>query len=65
MEGRLDYVVLMVLAITSGGLYLLLQYFLGSTHDLREPPVVKPIIPFVGHILGLMQYKLRYFDRVK
>lgn len=41
------------------------NYFLGPKYDPREPPVIHQKIPFVGHIIGLLQYGLRYFEIVR
>ena len=30
--------------------------------DIRQPPVVKPKIPVIGHILGMLKYQSLYFD---
>lgn len=30
--------------------------------DPREPPILKPTIPFVGHIIGILRYQMAYFD---
>jgi len=32
--------------------------------DEREPPVVEPNIPIVGHVLGLVQYGNLYLAKV-
>ena len=37
-------------------------YLLGPKYDPREPPVVSSLVPYVGHILGLLRYGLRYFE---
>ncbi|KAK0716387.1 cytochrome P450 [Lasiosphaeris hirsuta] len=38
---------------------LLIHNFLPHT-DRREPPVVKPRVPFIGHIIGLMRHQAKY-----
>ncbi len=38
------------------------NYFLGPTYDPREPPVIHQKIPYLGHVIGLLQYGLRYFE---
>ncbi len=40
----------------------LLNYYLMPTHDANEPPVVSSSIPYVGHIIGLVQHGSRYFE---
>lgn len=34
-------------------------------HDPREPPYVYTSIPFIGHIIGMIQYGAQYFEIVK
>ncbi|KAI4163202.1 MAG: hypothetical protein LQ342_003135 [Letrouitia transgressa] len=43
-------------------LFLSVNYFLGPKYDPREPPVIHQKFPYVGHIIGLLQYGLRYFE---
>ena len=37
-------------------------YLLSPKYDPREPPVISSLIPYVGHILGLLRYGQRYFE---
>lgn len=46
---------LVVVSITS-------VYLFSPKYDPREPPVVSSLIPYVGHILGLLRYGQRYFE---
>jgi cytochrome P450 len=39
---------------------LLLLFALSPRVDPREPPLVKPSIPLIGHILGLMRHQAQY-----
>jgi cytochrome P450 len=39
---------------------LLVLYALSPRADPREPPLVKPSIPLIGHILGLMRHQAQY-----
>lgn len=32
--------------------------------DPREPPLVRSKVPFIGHILGLVQEQSNYFNRL-
>ena len=41
-----------------------IHHYLGPKYDPREPPIVQPNIPFLGHIIGLISYGLDYFERV-
>ena len=42
--------------------YVSLVYLFGPKYDPREPPVIASLVPFVGHILGLLRYGQRYFE---
>jgi hypothetical protein len=33
--------------------------------DPREPPLLRPWIPFVGHLIGMLQYHQRYFEKLR
>ena len=39
--------------------------FLAFDYDAREPPIIKPKIPYIGHILGIIRYGTKYFEIVK
>ncbi|KAL8983471.1 MAG: hypothetical protein Q9205_002302 [Flavoplaca limonia] len=38
------------------------NYFFGPKYDSREPPVIHQKVPYIGHVIGLLQYGLRYFE---
>ncbi|KXX73875.1 hypothetical protein MMYC01_204633 [Madurella mycetomatis] len=42
-----------------------LVHTLGPRADPREPPLIKPRIPFIGHIIGLMQHQANYHTRLR
>lgn len=52
-----------VLAALPLALFLLKRVFL-PTVSAREPPVLRPTIPFVGHIISLIREKTGLFDRL-
>ena len=31
----------------------------------QEPPEVSPLIPYIGHVLGLLWYKNHYYTRLR
>ena len=33
-------------------------------HDPREPPLYKPTIPVLGHVIGFAVYRLKYIDHI-
>ncbi|KAL9605500.1 MAG: hypothetical protein Q9179_001306 [Wetmoreana sp. 5 TL-2023] len=47
---------------TIAAILTLASYFLGPKYDQREPPVIHQKIPYVGHLVGLIQYGLSYFE---
>jgi hypothetical protein len=42
----------------------LLNKIIFPTVDPREPPVLRPKVPFIGHIVSLLSEKTRFFDRL-
>jgi hypothetical protein len=32
--------------------------------DSREPPYIKPGLPFIGHIVGILRYGVPYYERI-
>ncbi|KAI4087254.1 MAG: hypothetical protein LQ344_006937 [Seirophora lacunosa] len=56
-----------IIAISATVLALIVatfNHFLGPAYDPKEPPVIRPKLPYIGHIIGLMQYGLRYFENL-
>ncbi|KAE9365750.1 cytochrome P450 [Stipitochalara longipes BDJ] len=46
------------------GVLLIIRQRLAIKLDPQEPPVLKPRIPYIGHIIGLLQYHGAYFDKL-
>lgn len=44
------------------GVIVLFWRLLSSPRDPREPPLIKPSIPIVGHIIGIFRHKMEYFE---
>jgi hypothetical protein len=38
---------------------------LSSSIDPREPPYIKPLIPTVGHVIGIFRHKMEYFEMLR
>lgn len=38
---------------------------LSPGHDSKEPPVLPQKVPFLGHILGLLQHGLKYYTIIR
>ena len=47
------------------GTYLLLTRILGTMQDPREPPSVSGVIPYIGHVIGLMRSKFNYYVQLR
>ena len=45
--------------------YFLASYTLNAKQDSREPPRVRARIPFVGHVIGLVRKKFRYYVELR
>lgn len=43
-------------------IWCLLDWLYAPKHGPDEPPVLPPRIPYVGHIIGLLQHGTRYFE---
>lgn len=60
---RLSTTVCPVLGIAC--VILLLNRFLGTQPDVAEPRFISSKIPYIGHMLGLMRYKMRYYTIIR
>jgi hypothetical protein len=56
--------VLVVFGLVAAGVILLVRLF-GPKIDPREPPVVHPKIPFIGHIIGMMREGPSYLKNIR
>jgi hypothetical protein len=45
--------------------FFLVQRMLSADVAPQEPPLLKPKIPFIGHIIGLMKHEASYFSILK
>ncbi|KAF2816431.1 cytochrome P450 [Mytilinidion resinicola] len=56
----------LILLITSAAIiFAILQRLLSkSSHDSREPPVLRPRVPIIGHMFGLAYHGASYFSTV-
>lgn len=46
------------------GLAFIAQYATSKETDPREPPVLNPTIPFIGHIINLALYQMQYLENI-
>ena len=51
---------LLLLLLSFAAVYLLVNHFLIANHDPKEPLLLPPKIPLVGHVIGLMREKVYY-----
>lgn len=52
---------LLLFLISFPAVFLLVNRFLIAKHDPKEPPLLPPKIPLVGHVIGLMRQKVYYY----
>jgi hypothetical protein len=58
-------VVMAVVALTIALLTTILTRFSTPKLDPREPPLAKSTIPFIGHIIGIIQHQSNYHKVLK
>ncbi|KAK7976546.1 hypothetical protein PG989_015009 [Apiospora arundinis] len=51
-------------ALTLSLIAIVFLQYLRFAHSSREPPVIKPTIPYVGHLLGMLFYGGRYLKQL-
>jgi hypothetical protein len=54
------YITLLLLIFLAAAVLLFWQ-FSGPRMDPREPPLLRPAIPVVGHVIGMMKEQLNYY----
>lgn len=59
LQGYTPSIILAVAAVL-----LIIRQRLALQLDPREPPILKPRIPYIGHIIGLLRYHTAYFDHL-
>jgi hypothetical protein len=47
-----------------GAIILLLWRVLNPRLDEREPPILKPRIPIIGHLIGMFKYSHAYHRKL-
>lgn len=45
-------------------LFVLLKRLLFPTFDPREPPVLRPRVPFIGHVIALVSERSSWYRRL-
>jgi len=52
----------LMLAIALGLVFLASKLLASAPADSREPPLIKPKVPILGHALGMMMHQAEYFS---
>lgn len=60
LEGYIPSIILAVAAVL-----LVCWQRLSVNLDPREPPLLKPKIPYIGHIIGLFKHHTAYFTMLE
>jgi hypothetical protein len=47
------------------GIWIFSRRALNYKYDSREPPIIHPKVPYIGHILGMYRHGAKYFGVVK
>ncbi|CZR62543.1 related to cytochrome P450 7B1 [Phialocephala subalpina] len=58
-QGYTPSIILAVVAVL-----LIIRQRLAVQLDPKEPPILKPKVPYIGHIIGLFQHHGAYFDKL-
>lgn len=53
-----------VLAVVAATSFFLLYHCFSFPHHSGEPPLIRPKIPIVGHLIGLLRYGTGYYSRI-
>jgi hypothetical protein len=59
LQGYTPSIILIILCVL-----LIIRHCLAIQLDPQEPPILKPRIPYIGHIIGLLQHQSAYFDKL-
>jgi hypothetical protein len=53
---------ILIAAVGVAILYLANKFATGKTRDPREPPIISPGIPFIGHLVGMVSLLSRLLE---
>jgi hypothetical protein len=62
MDGLGGYAPYLIAVLAVIALYWRLR---SSPSDPREPPLISPTIPVVGHVIGMFKHKMKYFEMIR
>ena len=57
----MDPAILALFATVSGVFAIVFWPLLKLHHDAREPPIIRPTLPIIGHIVSLIKYSNSYY----
>ncbi|KAL2016806.1 hypothetical protein VTK56DRAFT_2975 [Thermocarpiscus australiensis] len=55
---------LLAVAAVAATVFYLLSRFLTPPHNPKEPPLIRPKIPLIGHVIGLLRHGTGYYSRI-
>lgn len=55
----------LIVGVGTTVVWLFLSWLLSPKIDPNEPPVVKPRIPLIGHIIDMIYYKSDFLKRIQ
>lgn len=58
-------VIFLTLAAAAKASWYLLDYLYIPRHLPNEPPAVRPWIPYIGHIIGLLLHGTKYYEIIR
>ncbi len=56
---------LLLFGLVAAAVILILWQSSSSSSDPREPPVFRPKIPVIGHLIGIMQHEADYLQKLR
>ena len=65
MAVSIEYWSLVALSVASATVWYTLAYVHILKQRANEPPLVGSVIPYIGHILGLLWHGTRYFEIIR
>jgi hypothetical protein len=64
-ESLLGHALVLLVSFAVSSAVLLWGRFEKYRDRVREPPIAKPFIPLIGHILGMRKHGVRYLEMLR
>lgn len=61
---KMNLILLLILVFLVAVCYAV-SHILEARHDAREPPTLPSSIPVVGHVIGMLRKKARYYVQLR